>query len=90
MDLDFHLHRGNHQSELKHDTVLEKLIKYDIIGGFALLLPIFILPLFPNASSASLGCHEQETINQFGELIPKYRITHSQSFKGPSGLSVNL
>ena len=90
MDLEFHLQRGNHQSASRHDDVLEQLINDDIIRGFALPLPISILPFIPNASLAPLGCHEQETINEFGERIPKYRMTHDQSFKGPSGLSVNL
>jgi hypothetical protein len=71
IDLEFHLQRGNHQSVLKHDAVLEKLINNDMIRGFALPLPISILPCIPNASLAPLGCHKQETINEFGEHIPK-------------------
>jgi hypothetical protein len=33
---------------------------------------------------------EQSTINELGERIPKHRMTHDQSFPGPSLLSVNL
>ncbi len=58
--------------------------------GFALPLSIEILNLIPNASLAPLGCHEQETINELGEWIPKFWMTHDQSFPGPSSLSVNL
>ncbi len=56
---------------------------------FALPLPIQLIHLIPNASLGPLGCHLQETINEKGEKIPKYRMMHNQSFPGPSGQSVN-
>jgi hypothetical protein len=90
MDLIFHKERGNHKSAEKNNSVLSKLIQDDITRGFALPLPIEILKLIPNASLAPLGCQEQETINELGERIPKFRMTHDQTFPGPSLLSVNL
>lgn len=65
-------------------------ITEDVIRGFALPLPIDAIFDIPNASLAPLGCRKQETINEVGPKIPKYRMTHDQSFPGPSGLSVNL
>jgi hypothetical protein len=90
LDLSFHLERGNHKSAIKSKTILDNLISEDISRGFALPLPLDILPMIPNASIAPLGCQEQETINERGERIPKFRMTHDQTFPGPSGLSVNL
>jgi hypothetical protein len=89
-DLEFHLSRGNHKSAIKHDNILDELISSDIRHGFALPLLIYVLPFIKNASIAPLGCHEQETINEAGEHIPKCRMTHDQTFPGPSGKSVNL
>jgi hypothetical protein len=89
-DLLFHRQRGNHKSANNYKQVLEKIITEDVECGFALPLPTAILHLIPNASLAPLGCHLQETINERGEKIPKYRMTHDQTFPGPSGKSVNL
>jgi hypothetical protein len=89
-DLEFHKNRGNHKSALKNAEILDKIIKEDVERGFALPLPIHLTKYIPNASIAPLGCQEQETINERGERIPKYRMTHDQSFPGPSNLSVNL
>ncbi len=89
MDLEFHLQRGNHQSATRHKAIPNKLITDDI-KGFALPLPIQLYKYLPNASIAPLGCHEQETINEAGDRIPKFRMTHNQSFPGLSGQSVNL
>jgi hypothetical protein len=43
----------------------------------------------PHATLAPLGCIDQETINERGEHTSKFRMTHDQSFPGPSGHSVN-
>jgi len=90
LDLDFHLNRGNHKSAIRNKNTLDDLINKDIKLGFALPLPIQSLFSIPNASRAPLGCQEQENINTNGERIPKFRITHDQTFPGPSGKSVNL
>jgi hypothetical protein len=39
---------------------------------------------------APLGCVKQQTINALGERTTKFRMTHDQSFPGPSGTSVNM
>jgi hypothetical protein len=88
-DLIFHKDRGNHKSALKHKEIISNIIKEDIEQGFALILPIQTLHLIQNASLAPLGCVKQWTINKSGERVAKYRLTHDQSFLGPSGTSVN-
>jgi len=74
---------------LKINEALHKLIEEDVIRGFALPLPISVIRKIPNASLAPLGCIEQESIDSQGNKIKKFRMTHDQSFPGPSGLSVN-
>jgi len=90
LDLEFHLERGNHKSLEKYAEFIDPMISEDVNRGFILPLPPEILPKLPGASIAPLGCHKQTTIDEEGNIIPKYRLTHDQSFPGPSGLSVNL
>jgi hypothetical protein len=89
-DLNFHLARGNHKSSAKYKEAMINNISDDVAHGFALPLPVKILFDIPNASLAPLGCIKQETIDSTGARVPKFRMTHDQSFPGPSGLSVNL
>jgi len=88
-DLVFHRDRGNHKSAQQFSEIITGIVKEDIERGFALILPIQVLDFIQNASIAPLGCIKQMTINSSGERIPKYRMTHDQSFLGPSGTSVN-
>jgi hypothetical protein len=90
IDLEFHSSRGNHKSSKRFHDIISKIITEDIEKGYALPLPLSILDKIPNASLAPLGCHKQTTIDAEGRIIPKYRMTHDQTFPGPSGLSVNL
>jgi len=88
-DLNFHKERGNHKSAQRFNETIINIIKEDIEHGFALILPIQLLEFIKNASLAPIGCTKQMTINSLGERVPKYRMTHDQSFLGPSGTSVN-
>jgi len=89
-DLNLLLERGNHKSTTKFKEMMDPLVSEDIAHGFALPLSIATLHKISDASLAPLGCHKQETINEVSDKIPKYHMTHDQSFPGPSGLSVNL
>jgi len=89
-DLVFHSSHGNHKSASKHAEILRGIIKEDIEKGFALPFPITALHFIPNASLAPLGCVKQSTLDMFGNWAIKYRMTHDQSFPGPSNKSVNL
>jgi hypothetical protein len=86
-DIEYHL---KHKATEKFSEALAKIVTDDIHNGFALPLTIDIIKQIPNASLAPLGCHLQETINEFGERVPKYRMTHVQTFPGPSGKSVKM
>ena len=73
-DILFLKERGNHKSVSKHFDKVNSMISEEINRGFALPLPLEILPHLPIASLAPLGCHQQETINELGEKVPKFRI----------------
>lgn len=73
----------------KYAQFIDPVISEDINRGFALPLPIELLKKLPNSSLAHFECHKQSTINAQGETIPKYRLTHDQSFPGLSGQLVN-
>jgi len=90
IDLNYQKNRGNDKSTLKSKDILNKIIQEDVERGFALPLPIKLLKFIPNASLAPLGWQEEETINERGERIPKFRMTHDQNFPCPSHRSVNL
>jgi len=89
IDLEFHASRGNHKSAEKYQNALDDIINNDIHRGFALPLPTDILFELPGASLAPLGCIGQDTINERGKRTKKFRMTHDQSFLGPSQHSVN-
>jgi len=88
-DLDYHLARGNHMSAKQRKDKLFELLHNDIIHGFCLPLTLDCLQHINNASIAPLGIQEQATIDEFGNRKIKWRMTHDQTFPGPSGLSVN-
>ena len=89
IDLNYMLKRRNHKSVLQgHDTILE-LIEEDVSHGFSLPLTLDCAQNIPKASVAPLGLVEQDTIDEFGNIVKKTRMTHDQSFPGPSKLSVN-
>jgi len=91
-DLGYHLARGNHKSATNPEgaALVRKLMGEDITHGFSLVLPVSCITDFQDRSSiAPLGVQDQKTINELGELIQKWRMTHDQTFPGSSGLSVN-
>jgi hypothetical protein len=89
-DLVFHSTRGNRKSVLKNHNKLLEIITEDVERGFALPLPVTALHFLPNASLAPLGCIQQSSLDSSGKKMIKFRMTHDQSFPGPSNLSVNL
>jgi len=88
--LNFHSRRGNHKSAMDYHQILLEIIKEDVERGFALPLPTSILHCIPKASLAPLGCVKQATLDALGNKTYKHRMTHDQSFPGPSNMSVNL
>ncbi len=88
-DTEFFIHRGNHKSALNNIQKVTDLLNEDISRGFALILPLEATQVLQNISISPLGCQDQWSINENGEFITKHRLTHDQSFPGPSGFSTN-
>jgi hypothetical protein len=66
------------------------MLAEDVNRAFALILPTEIIQYINHKIPlAPLGCPKQSTINEKGEHVPKHRMTHDQTFPGPSSLSVN-
>lgn len=89
-DLEEALAFGNHKEAVKNSPLLKSLIADDVTQGFALPLPLDKLQRIKGVLLAPLNIASQDTINEFGQIIPKKRLTHDQSyiFHG-SGTSVN-
>ena len=65
------------------------MLKEEVTHGWQLVLPPEAALEIPDAVLAPLGMANQNTINERGEIVPKSRLTHDQSFTFSSGQSVN-
>jgi hypothetical protein len=91
-DIQYMLQYVNHKSAKTNSEIVNDLLREDIERGFALTLPLQAIHglTHKRISISPLGCQEQDTINKLGEVIKKNRLTHDQSFPGPSGNSPNI
>jgi hypothetical protein len=80
---------GNHKgASMKPDLLLQLMLK-DVHFGYCLPLPLAKAEKIPGILIAPMNIQQQNTINEFGRIVPKDRQTHDQSFKWLSGTSVN-
>ncbi len=75
-DIAFFISRGNHKSTLDNESTIRKLLQEDVTKCFSLVLPIDTAKHLPGLSISPLGCQQQDTINENGEIIKKNRLTH--------------
>jgi hypothetical protein len=61
----------------------------DVTRGFALPLPLNKIASIPGILLAPLNIQAQSSINEQGEIIPKDKLMHDQSWKWQSETSVN-
>ena len=81
---------GNHKGAKSQPELLKKLVTGDVIHGYSLPLPLDKIERIPHVCMAPLNIQAQWTISERGEIIPKDRLTHDQSYKWEtSGTSVN-
>ena len=80
---------GNHKGATSKPELLRQLIEKDVIHGFGLVIPLSTVNYIPGALLAPMNIMKQNTIDEFGNIIPKDRLTHDQSYKWSSGTSVN-
>jgi hypothetical protein len=81
---------GNHKGASSKSDLLKKLISKDVKFGYSLPIPLKSVMQIKGLEMAPMNIMEQNTIDEFGRVIPKDRLTHDQSWKwGGSGTSVN-
>ena len=81
--------RGNHKSARDRPEALKDQALDDVTRGFALPLPAKVAPLIPGAEVAPMGLVAQNAISEAGDIMPKDRLTHDQSFEIGTARSVN-
>ena len=88
-DLDDALSFGNHKGAIAKPELLKNLINKDVIHGYSLPIPLSSVKSIPGLVMAPMNIMAQNTINELGQIIPKDRLTHNQSWQGSSKTSVN-
>jgi hypothetical protein len=81
-DVQFFIDRGNHKSAMINNSKVQELLLDHVTRGFSLILPLDAAHHLKGISISPLGCQEQDTINDQGEIIKKNCLTHDQSFPG--------
>lgn len=88
-DLDDALAFGNHKGAEKQPDLLTELVVKDVDYGYALALPLSKIKQLPGICMAPVNIAPQNTIDEYGKIIAKDRLTHDQSYEFKSGHSVN-
>ena len=84
-DLRLALKRGNHKSAMDEMVRLKTMLRDEVHRMWQLPLPLSAVTRLPGCAIAPLGMALQDTINEFGETVPKWRITHDQTFEVEPG-----
>jgi hypothetical protein len=80
---------GNHKGAAQKPELLKKLVGKDVKYGYSLPIPLSSVRSIPGLCMAPMNTMAQNTIDEFGRISPKDRLTHDQSWKWSSGTSVN-
>jgi hypothetical protein len=82
--------RGNHQSAKKHHQALKSIISKEVLQGWMIPLPLSYITQIPNSEIAPVGIDDKQfKLNTDGTKTQKFRLTHDQTFKASTGMSVN-
>ncbi len=68
---------GNHKGALQKPVILKKLIAKDVKYGYSLPAPLSSIQSIPGLVMALMNIMEQNTIDEFGRIIQKDRLTHN-------------
>jgi hypothetical protein len=79
-DLRLMLARGNHKSALDNIDKVTSMLQDEVHHMWQLPLPPRAALELPGAVIAPVGLADQLTINEHGEIVPKQRLTHDQSY----------
>jgi hypothetical protein len=85
------IERGNHKSALSDEERphVTKLMSQDVELGYGIPLTVDCISKIQGAEVYPVGCQNQQTIDEIGNVIPKKRVTHDLSFNRRKGKSVN-
>ena len=88
-DLEEAMAFGNHKGAESNPGILRELVKKGVIHGYGLVLPMDKLERIPGALLAPMNIMKQNSIDEYGRIVEKDRLTHDQSYEWGSGSSVN-
>eukprot|EP00956_Cyclotella_meneghiniana_P017221 scaffold27841_cov34-Cyclotella_meneghiniana.AAC.7 len=80
---------GNHKGASEQPELLKELLLKDVAYGYCYTVPMNKLTSIPGICVAPMNVQAQFSINEYGEIVPKERLTHDQSYKWGSDTSVN-
>jgi len=80
-DLSRMLKYGNHKSANKEKSRLLSMLQDKVHRMWQLPLPLKALPRIPRGVLAPLGMVQQDSINERGEIVDKWRLTHDQMYE---------
>ena len=69
-DLKEAIEYGNHKGVEKHKKFFQQLMEKDVSHGYSLLIPLEKVIEIENALMSPMNVAEQNTISEFGEVIP--------------------
>ena len=72
---------GNHKGASLQPELLKKLISKDVHYGYCLPLPLAKATKIPNILIAPMDIQKQNTISEYGPIVPNDCLTRDQSFK---------
>jgi hypothetical protein len=84
-DLGQMLKNGNHKSAEKEHEHLVGMLREEVQRMWQLPLPRRAIARIPDCIMAPLGMALQQTINKFGEIVAKWRLTHDQTYEPTPG-----
>jgi hypothetical protein len=84
-DLELALAFGNHKGATNKPDLLEELVNKDVIHSYGIVLPLSKITKIPGVILAPMNIAPQNTIDEFGQIISKDRLTHDQSFRFKEG-----
>jgi hypothetical protein len=88
-DLNVALTFGNHKGSLAKPELLMKLIGKDVKHGYSTPIPHNSFKQIPGLEMVPMNIMAQNTINASGQVTPKDRLNHNQSWRWSSSTSVN-
>ena len=83
------LERGNHKGVINNPKLFTEIMDEEVRQGWQLVIEKENIIDLEGAQLAPMNIQDQRTIDDDGNVIPKKRLSHDQSFAYGSGTSVN-